>query len=219
MPGIDSLHGLAAPLMRDNIDTDVIIASRDITAPSRQGLGPRAFAAWRYNASDGAENPEFILNQAPWREAKILIAGRNFGCGSSREMAVWALQQLGIGCVIAPSFGSIFRNNCVRNGLLPLQLPDLQVQQLADKAQSGKLWLLINLHQRTIELQGMGLPPTSLSFELDPQDQQALVSGLDAVDRAWEHRQAIEAFEARDRLERPWAQALRVSAAPPSSAD
>ncbi len=109
MQAVTVIEGIAAPLLRENIDTDVIIPSRDITSPSRDGLGPRAFAPWRYLAGSHEEDPEFVLNRAPWRHAPILISGANFGCGSSREMAVWALAQYGIRCIVAPSFGAIFR--------------------------------------------------------------------------------------------------------------
>lgn len=205
---VDQVCGLAAPLMHDHIDTDVIIPSREITSPSREGFGPKLFAPWRYRASDGQEDPSFILNRQPWRQARVLIAGRNFGCGSSREMAVWALQQFGIGCVIAPSFGAIFRQNSVRNGLLTIELPMDQVQQLADEALTGSLTLRVDLaalriHRASPPSQtthGSGIP-----FNFDPDDRDMLLTGRDAIDRAWDHREAIEAFESQDRLNRPWA--------------
>lgn len=200
--------GIAAPLMADNIDTDVIIPSREITSPSREGYGPKLFAPWRYRAPGGPENPEFILNRGPWRHASILITGSNFGCGSSREMAVWALAQFGIRCVIAPSFGTIFRNNCVRNGLLPVSLPLNDLQALASRAQQGLLTLCVSLVDQLISEH----PPLQahprmepLAFEFDADDREMLLTGKDAIDRAWEHREAIEAFERADRVKRPWA--------------
>lgn len=205
---IEHISGVAAPLMRDHIDTDVIIPSREITSPSREGFGPKLFAPWRYRHPDGAEDPEFILNREPWRQARILIAGRNFGCGSSREMAVWALLQFGIGCVIAPSFGAIFRNNCIRNSLLPIELPIEQVQELARQAQDGELRLHVDLQAQRIvrESQHLDVPEQSpIPFEFDPDDREMLLTGRDAIDRAWDHRAAIEAFERQDRLNRPWA--------------
>lgn len=200
--------GIAAPLMRDHIDTDVIIPSREITSPSREGYGPKLFAPWRYLTPGGPENPAFILNRGPWRQARILLAGSNFGCGSSREMAVWALSQFGIRCVIAPSFGTIFRTNCIRNGLLPVCLPAEQVHALAARAQEGPLALCVNLVEQRIHAPSTSEAHAALSplaFEFDADDKDMLLTGKDAIDRAWEHRAAIEAFEQRDRLARPWA--------------
>ena len=196
-----SVSGLAAPLMRDNIDTDIIIPSREITSPSREGYGPKLFAPWRYREPGGPEEPTFILNREPWRQAKILLAGQNFGCGSSREMAVWALQQFGFGCVIAPSFGAIFRNNGIRNGLLPVVLPLPTVSHLADQAAHAPLWLTVDLQAQCIRTPGAA----PLPFAFDADERELLLTGQDAIDRAWEHRSAIEAFEARDRVARPWA--------------
>ena len=196
-----SVSGLAAPLMRDNIDTDIIIPSREITSPSREGYGPKLFAPWRYREPGGPEEPTFILNREPWRQAKVLLAGQNFGCGSSREMAVWALAQFGLACVIAPSFGAIFRNNCIRNGLLPVVLPLPTVSHLADQAAQAPLWLTVDLQEQCIRTSEA--PP--LPFAFDADERELLLTGQDAVDRAWQHRSAIEAFEARDRVARPWA--------------
>lgn len=194
------VEGVAAPLLRDNIDTDVIIPSRDITSPSREGFGEKLFAPWRFLAPGGPENPGFVLNREPWRQARFLVAGRNFGCGSSREMAVWALVQFGIRCVIAPSFGAIFRANCIRNALLPLELPHEVVAALADAAGRGPLVL-----QADVPAQQLHLPDGTVhAFALDAEEREMLLSGLDAIDRTWQHRDAIEAFEAADRLRRPW---------------
>ena len=126
------------PLLRANIDTDIIIPSREITSPGREGYGEKAFAPWRYEAGSRKEVAEFVLNQPAYRAAKILVCGANFGCGSSREMAVWALQQFGIRVIIAPSFGAIFRNNCVRNGLLPIALPLEVFEALAVRVTCGR---------------------------------------------------------------------------------
>lgn len=215
-PGFQSVTGIAAPLMRENIDTDVIIPSREITSPSREGYGPKLFAPWRYLSPGGPENPDFILNRGPWRRAQILLAGRNFGCGSSREMAVWALLQFGIRCVIAPSFGAIFRNNGIRNGLLPVELRDEQVQALAQRAVQGELTLQVDLQAQSVREVPGGHRTDSgaaqametalaFSFAFDADDRDTLLTGRDAIDRAWEHREAIEAFEQGDRRRRPWA--------------
>jgi 3-isopropylmalate/(R)-2-methylmalate dehydratase small subunit len=203
MEPLRRVEGLAAPLMRDHIDTDVIIPSREITSPAREGFGARLFAPWRYLEPGGPEDPAFVLNREPWRHARILIAGRNFGCGSSREMAVWALVQFGIRCVIAPSFGAIFRANAVRNALLPIELPAPAVDALAAAAEAAPLWLTVDLEAcevRGRDAQGEIRHP----FAIDPDEREMLLSGLDAIDRTWQHRAAIEAFEAADRVRRPW---------------
>ena len=195
------ITGIAAPLLRPNIDTDVIIPSRDITSPSRAGLGARAFAPWRYLQGGTEEDPSFVLNRAPWRQAPLLITGANFGCGSSREMAVWALVQYGVRCIIAPSFGAIFRNNCVRNALLPLELPADVVANLAAQAEAGALTLTVDVAAG--ELRGDG--GIHHHFKLPEDEREMLLSGQDAIDRTWQWRAAIEAFETRDRVLRPWA--------------
>jgi 3-isopropylmalate/(R)-2-methylmalate dehydratase small subunit len=200
MQAFTRVEGIAAALLRDNIDTDTIIASRDITSPSREGFADKLFAPWRYLGPGGPENPDFVLNQAPWRHASILIAGSNFGCGSSREMAVWALQQFGIRCVIAPSFGAIFRDNCVRNSLLPLTLPAEQVVMLARVAQASAQRWVVDLQSCT--LQATGCNP--LTFDFAAHDRDQLLAGLDAIDLTWQRREQIDAFEAADRLARPW---------------
>lgn len=193
-------EGLAAALWRENVDTDVIIPSREITGPGRDGYGPKAFAPWRYVAPGGPENPDFVLNRPPWRDATMLIAGANFGCGSSREMAVWALAQFGFRVLIAPSFGAIFRNNCVRNGVLAIELPLNVVQGLAVAAQAAPLRLTVDLVQCRIEAEG----GTAIAFTIDEADREMLLTGLDAIDRTLQQRDAIAAFEARDRHLRPW---------------
>jgi 3-isopropylmalate/(R)-2-methylmalate dehydratase small subunit len=197
---ISTVEGIAAPLLRDNIDTDVIIPSREITSPGREGYGPKLFAPWRYTAPGGPEDPAFVLNRAPWRQARLLIAGRNFGCGSSREMAVWALVQFGIGAVVAPSFGAIFRDNAIRNGLLPVALPHDVVAALAAAAETVPLHLVADV--RALQLRTPD--GTSHPFPLDDDAQERLLTGLDAIDRTWQQRAAIEAFEAEDRVRRPW---------------
>jgi 3-isopropylmalate/(R)-2-methylmalate dehydratase small subunit len=200
MQPVERIEGIAAPLLRDHIDTDVIIPSRDITSPAREGFGAKLFAPWRYLAPGGPENPDFVLNREPWRRAAILIAGHNFGCGSSREMAVWALVQFGIRSVVAPSFGAIFRDNCVRNGLLPVALPAATVAALAATAQAQPAGWCVDLRACTLRT-----PDGTLhAFAFDAHEREQLLAGLDAIDLTWQQRTQIEAFEAADRLRRPW---------------
>jgi 3-isopropylmalate/(R)-2-methylmalate dehydratase small subunit len=200
MEPLRRVEGIAAPLPRENIDTDVIIPSREITSPAREGFGAKLFAPWRYLGPGGPENPEFVLNREPWRQARILIAGRNFGCGSSREMAVWALVQFGIRCVIAPSFGAIFRSNCVRNALLPVELPAATVAALAAEAARAPLVLTVDLEACEVRAPD----GARHAFTIDRAEREMLLTGMDAIDRTWKHRAAIEAFEAADRERRPW---------------
>jgi 3-isopropylmalate/(R)-2-methylmalate dehydratase small subunit len=200
MAGLQRIEGIAAVLMRDNIDTDVIIASRDITSPSREGYGNKLFGAWRYEGPGGPERADFVLNQGAWRQARILLAGHNFGCGSSREMAVWALAQFGIRCIVAPSFGAIFRNNCIRNGLLPVELPMDQLAALSAPCEAQPGTVAVDLQACTLR----GPDGVERHFTIDSDDREMLLTGLDAIERTWQHRAAIEAFEAQDRLQRPW---------------
>ena len=200
MQPVTIIEGVAAALMRENIDTDVIIPSREITSPAREGYGPKLFAPWRYLAPGGTEDPDFVLNREPWRSASILITGANFGCGSSREMAVWALAQFGFRALIAPGFGSIFRTNCLRNGLLPVVLPASAVAALGALAAAAPLTLTVDLLACEVRAQGGERWP----FEIDIHERETLLTGLDAIDRTWQLRSDIEAFEAADRAARPW---------------
>jgi 3-isopropylmalate/(R)-2-methylmalate dehydratase small subunit len=200
MQPVGRIEGVAAPLLRDHIDTDVIIPSRDITSPARDGVAAKLFAPWRYLAPGGPENPDFVLNREPWRQAVILIAGENFGCGSSREMAVWALAQFGIRCVVAAGFGAIFRDNCIRNGLLPVELPGPTVAALAALAQTRPQGWCVDLQACALHAPD----DQAINFEFDGREREMLLAGLDAIDLTWQHRPAIEAFEAADRLRRPW---------------
>ncbi len=202
---VSRIEGLAAAVYCENIDTDILIPSHDITSPAREGYGSKLFAPWRYTAPGGPESPDFVLNREPWRAATVLIAGANFGCGSSREMAVWALAQFGFRCVIAPSFGAIFRNNCVRNFLLPVELPSPVVQALASAAAATPLRLTIDLQTCTVTWPASVSTPAAVHpFSIDADDRASLLAGLDAIDQTWLHRVAIQAFEAADRQRRPW---------------
>lgn len=193
------LTGIAAPLFRANVDTDAIIPSREMKKVSKEGLGEGMFADWRYSdVANRVENPDFILNWPCFRKAPILLAGPNFGCGSSREHAVWALQDYGIRCIIAPSFGAIFQGNCVRNGILPLVLPEPSVAALA---QAGTPQLL------TVDLaaQSVRVPDgTELPFTIAPADKEMLLEGLDAIGVTLKRLPAIRDFEGSYRARNPW---------------
>ncbi len=198
-----TLTAVAAPVLRINIDTDIIIPSREMKRVSKEGLGEGLFAGWRYTEPGGREeNPDFILNREPYRHAKILLSGANFGCGSSREHAVWALHEWGIRCIIAPSFGAIFRNNCVRNGILPVELDDAIVKSLAEQVQADPENNLI-----TVDLDNCWViapDKTCHSFEIPPADREMLLEGLDAIAVTMKRDDQILEFQARDRLRRPW---------------
>lgn len=193
------LTGIAAPLFRPNIDTDAIIPSREMKRVSKEGLGEGMFADWRYtDVAARVENPDFVLNRPGYRKAPILLAGANFGCGSSREHAVWALQDYGVRCVIAPSFGAIFQGNCVRNGILPLILPEPSVSALANARHPQTL---------TIDLtaQLVRVPDgTDLPFTIAPADKDMLLEGLDAIGVTLKRLPAIQSFEGQYRARQPW---------------
>ena len=182
-----TLTGLAAPMLRDNIDTDQIIPSREMKSVSKTGLAGGLFAGQRYFGGRNP-NPEFVLNKPEFAEAAILLSGKNFGCGSSREHAVWALKEYGIRAIVAESFGEIFYNNCVRNGILPIILSADQI-----KSFSGEL--VIDLPGQTIN---------QFTFDIAPGDKAMLVGGLDAIALTLENPADIQAFLSKDRRERPW---------------
>lgn len=194
------LQALAAPLLRPNIDTDVIIPSREITSPSRDGYGEKLFASWRYLEPDRRPNPEFVLNRAPFDRAQILVAGENFGCGSSREMAAWAIRQFGFRCVIAPSFGAIFQANCYRNGVLPVALSKAGVEALGREAEGGTLELDVDLESCTVSAPGGRI----FRFSVGKPEREMMLAGLDAIGLTLQRRDEIAAFQARDRAARPW---------------
>ncbi len=203
MEKFTELTAVAAPLLRINIDTDAIIPSREMKRVSKQGLGDGLFAGWRYTAPGSREeNTDFVLNQAPYREAQILLSGLNFGCGSSREHAVWALHEWGIRCIIAPSFGAIFYGNCVLNGILPVTLENSIVEGLARQVEANP-----TENQITIDLEEcvVTAPDSSrYDFDIAPADREMLMEGLDAIAATMKRDDEILAFQARDRLKRPW---------------
>ena len=194
------VRGIAAPLIRPNIDTDVIIPIDDCVSVPRAEQGRCAFRAWRYLA-DGTDNPDFVLNRAPFRDAVILLAGINFGCGSSREPAVWALMGLGIRAIIAPSFGDIFYNNCFQNGVLAITLPEATVRELASAVQAAPdSSMTVDLENSVItHPDGM-----RISFSLDEARRTALLEGLDQVGMTLKRDAQIAAWQEGDRLRRPW---------------
>ena len=203
MKKFTTIEAIAAPIMRINIDTDVIIPSREMKRVSKEGLSDGMFANWRYTKPGGREeNPDFILNQKPYREAQILLAGDNFGCGSSREHAVWALAEWGIRAIITPGFGNIFYGNCVRNGILPVILDKAIVENLADQVAADPANNKIKIDLITCTVAGPD--NTEYSFEMAPADQEMLLEGLDGIAVTMQRDDEILAFLAHDRLRRPW---------------
>jgi 3-isopropylmalate/(R)-2-methylmalate dehydratase small subunit len=198
------LVAVAAPLLRDNIDTDAIIPSREMTAVSKAGLGVGLFAGWRYTAIGGRiPDPDFVLNRPAYAAAEVLLGGANFGCGSSREHAAWALADYGFRAVVAPSFNPIFRGNCVRNGIVPVELPLPVIAALAAEMAVNPQDLRV-----TIDLPGQTLTAPSgatHAFTIDAEAKAMLVAGLDAIDLTLQHRDTIAAFRAADAVKRPWA--------------
>ncbi len=200
MQKFTTLRGVAAPLPMINVDTDMIIPKQFLKTIKRTGLGKNLFDELRYNP-DGSEKPDFVLNRPAYRKAQILVAGENFGCGSSREHAPWALLDFGIRCVIAPSFADIFYNNCFKNGILPIALPKAEMAKLMDDAERGSNAIVaIDLEKQEIT----GPDGGKIRFEIDPFRKRCLLEGLDDIALTLQKAAAIESFEAKARLERPW---------------
>lgn len=201
MDSFTTLTGVAAPMPLVNIDTDMIIPKQFLKTIKRTGLGKNLFDEMRYDAA-GVEKPDFVLNQPAYRQAEILVAGDNFGCGSSREHAPWALLDFGIRCVISTSFADIFYNNCFKNGILPITLPQEQVDRLMDDARKGSnARITVDLAAQTVT----GADGTAYPFEIDPFRKHCLLNGLDDIGLTMEKADAIDGFEARAKLTRPWA--------------
>jgi 3-isopropylmalate/(R)-2-methylmalate dehydratase small subunit len=206
----NKLTAIAAPIMRSNIDTDVIIRIERLVGNSVRGtLGKWAFGSLRY-LPDGSENPEFILNREPYRQAEILVTGPNFGCGSSREGAVWSLQEMGIRAVIGSGFGDIFFANCFQNGILPIIVDKEIVDGLAAEVEhtQGAGRISVDLEEQTITSPS----GTRHRFEIDPRRRAGLLEGLDEVTSTLRRDEQIRAFQAADRTERPWIHFARKSA-------
>jgi 3-isopropylmalate/(R)-2-methylmalate dehydratase small subunit len=199
MQKFEVLTGVAAPLDLENVDTDKIIPARFLKTIKRTGLGVHLFDSLRYD-STGAEKPDFVLNQPKYRQAEILIAGDNFGCGSSREHAPWALLDFGIRCVIAPSFADIFHGNCFKNGILPIALPEQICAQLMEDAAMGTNARITVDLARQVVVRPDG---TEIPFEVDAFRKNCLLNGLDDIGLTLEHAPAIDAYEAREQKWQP----------------
>ena len=190
MTPFTTLTSRVIPLLRDNVDTDAIIPSREMKSTGKTGLADGLFAPWRYlDAEARTPDSTFSLNQPEYAGAAILAGGVNFGCGSSREHAVWALAEYGVRCVIAESFAPIFRNNCVRNGIVPVILPKAVITQLAGQ-------------RVTVDL--VAQTAAGHRFEIDAEAKAMLIEGLDAIDLTLKHHEAIAAWQVQDRAARPW---------------
>ena len=195
------LRGIAAPLPMINVDTDMIIPKQFLKTIKRTGLGTHLFDEMRYEPN-GAEKPDFVLNRPAYRNAQILVAGANFGCGSSREHAPWALLDFGIRCIVAPSFADIFYNNCFKNGILPITLPQTEIDKLIDDASRGaNAVLTVDLERQEIR----GPDGGKIKFDIDPFRKRCLIEGLDDIGLTLEKAEAITAFEQSARAARPWA--------------
>jgi 3-isopropylmalate dehydratase, small subunit len=201
MEKFTTLTGVAAPLPIINIDTDMIIPKQYLKTIKRTGLGTGLFSEMRYK-DDGSENPDFVLNKPSYRGAQILVAGDNFGCGSSREHAPWALLDFGIRCVISTSFADIFYNNCFKNGILPIVVTPEQLKLLMDDAERGSnATLTVDLESQTIR----GPDGGEIGFEIDPFKKHCLMNGLDDIGLTLEKEAAIASFETTLAETRPWA--------------
>jgi 3-isopropylmalate/(R)-2-methylmalate dehydratase small subunit len=200
MEKFKSFTGIAAPLKITNVDTDMIIPKQFLKTIKRTGLGSALFSEMRYN-EDGSENPDFVLNKQAYRKAEILVAEDNFGCGSSREHAPWALLDFGIRCVISTSFADIFYNNSFKNGILPIKVSKEDLAKLMDDAERGaNATLSIDLETQKIK----GPDGGTISFDIDPFRKHCLLQGLDDIGLTMEKAAKIESFEAKASLERAW---------------
>jgi 3-isopropylmalate/(R)-2-methylmalate dehydratase small subunit len=200
MEKFTTLEGIAAPLRMINVDTDMIIPKQYLKTIKRTGLAKGLFAEKRYH-DDGNEHPDFVLNKPAYRKATILVAGDNFGCGSSREHAPWALLDFGIRAVISTSFGDIFYNNCFKNGILPIKVSQDDLEKLFDDAERGaNATLTVDLEKQEIRGPDGGM----IRFEIDPHRKHCLLHGLDDIGLTLEKRPKISAYEEKAKAERPW---------------
>ena len=200
MDKFTTLDGVAVPLKMINVDTDMIIPKQYLKTIKRTGLGKGLFSELRYK-DDGSENPDFVLNKPAYRKAKILVVDDNFGCGSSREHAPWALLDFGIRCVISTSFGDIFYNNCFKNGILPIRVTPEQLEKLFDDAERGaNATLSIDLEKQEIRGPDGGL----IKFEVEAFRKHCLLNGLDDIGLTLQKKPAIESYESKLKAARPW---------------
>lgn len=201
MEKFTTLEGVAAPLRIINVNTDMVIPKQYLKTIKRTGLGKGLFSEQRYK-DDGSENPDFVLNKPAYRKAKVLVTGDNFGCGSSREHAPWALMDFGIRCVISTSFGDIFYNNCFKNGLLPIRVSPEDLEKLFEDADRGaNATLTIDLEKQEIR----GPDGGTIHFEIDAHRKHCLLNGLDDIGLTQQKKNKIENYEAKARAERAWA--------------
>ena len=206
MEKFTQLTGVAAPMDMINVDTDMIIPKQFLKTIQRTGLGKHAFSEMRYRA-DGSENPDFVLNKPAYRNAKILVAGDNFGCGSSREHAPWALLDFGIRCVISTDFADIFYNNCFKNGILPIKVTPEQLDALMDDANRGANAIItVDLENQKIT----GPDGGEIEFEMDPHRKHCLLNGLDDIGLSLEKVDAISSHEAKRDAATPWLNAANA---------
>jgi 3-isopropylmalate/(R)-2-methylmalate dehydratase small subunit len=200
MDKFEKLSGIAAPMPLINVDTDMIIPKVFLKTIKRSGLGVNLFDEMRY-LDDGSENPDFVLNKPQYREAEILVAGDNFGCGSSREHAPWAIKDFGIRCVISTSYADIFFNNCFKNGILPIVLPKAQVDVLMKDAEKGSnARIEVDLEAQTVTTSD----GETFSFEVDAFKKHCLLNGLDDIDLTMEKAASIDAYESKLQVSHPW---------------
>ncbi|MBT3333253.1 MAG: 3-isopropylmalate dehydratase small subunit [Rhodospirillaceae bacterium] len=200
MEKFEKVSGVAAPMRSINIDTDKIIPKQYLKTIQRAGLGQHLFAEMRFN-EDGTEKPDFVLNKPAYRQAQILVAGDNFGCGSSREHAPWAIKDFGIRCVISTSFADIFYNNCFKNGILPIKVTPEQLELLFDDADRGaNATVSVDLEKQEITGPDGGV----VNFEMDPFRKQCLLEGLDDIGLTMQRKGSIDSFEEKQKVGQPW---------------
>jgi 3-isopropylmalate/(R)-2-methylmalate dehydratase small subunit len=207
MDKFTKLTGVAAPLPRVNVDTDAIIPKQYLKSIKRTGMKAGLFYEWRTN-QDGSEKPDFVLNKPAYKNAQVLVAGANFGCGSSREHAPWALLDFGIRCVIAPSFGDIFFNNCFKNGMLPIALPQADVDKLMQDAEKGaNATISVDLEKQEITRPDGGV----IKFDIDPFRKYCLLNGFDDIGLTLRQKDKIDTYEAERRRAMPWLDAGKAA--------
>ncbi|HEB79521.1 MAG TPA: 3-isopropylmalate dehydratase small subunit [Rhodospirillales bacterium] len=200
MQKFTTLTGVAAPLDMINVDTDMIIPKQFLKTIKRTGLGANLFDELRFNA-DGSEKPDFVLNKPAYRQAALLIAGENFGCGSSREHAPWALLDFGLLCIIAPSFADIFYNNCFKNGILPIRLAKEEVAEIMAEAKGGaNATFTVDLEKQEIARPS----GETTAFDIDPFRKHCLINGLDDIGQTMEKSEKIRLFEEKRKVTMPW---------------